>query len=144
MWGRVVIAAEEICAALDHPSHVQRGDLYRKHVPLLLAEIERLTRERATEMQAYATMLQNLTDVQARCTQLKQETRDLPLLGALTDRIATARMKHPKGPNLRSLMEEVGEVASAMRRETPERVRDELLDVATVAMRLAFGEGSLA
>lgn len=50
--------------------------------------------------------------------------------------IARAERIHPDGPDgMRALSEEVGEVASALRRETPERVCEELLDVAVVAIR---------
>ncbi len=54
----------------------------------------------------------------------------------LGDALARAEKKHPSGTDgLRSLTEEVGEVANAMRRETVERVRAELIDVAVVAVR---------
>jgi hypothetical protein len=50
--------------------------------------------------------------------------------------ISLAKVKHPGGPDgIRSLVEEVGEVANAMRRETTLRVRSELIDVAVVALR---------
>lgn len=50
--------------------------------------------------------------------------------------ISLAKVKHPGGPDgMRSLAEEVGEVASAMRRESTVRVRAELMDVAVVALR---------
>jgi len=55
--------------------------------------------------------------------------------------IDKARTKHPEGSTLRDLVSEVGEVATAMWRETPERVNEELLDVAIVAMRMRLGEG---
>jgi hypothetical protein len=99
-------------------------------------------------------MLANLTATQHRCTELLMalraskiaETLDsldihapdllLTTLVALAAGIATARRKHPEGPDgMRCLAEEVGEVASALRRETPARVREELLDVAVVAIR---------
>ncbi len=92
-------------------------------------------------------MLVNLTSTQARCTELLEEARTLRRFGAsfdkLTARIGEARRKYPQGPTLRALIEEVGEVASAMTREGPERVKDELLDVTCVAMRLYMGEGEL-
>jgi len=96
----------------------------------------------------------NLTATQERCTALEIEVRALrrlrhddatdPLLAGalacLSHGVAIARGKHPKGPSLRSLMEEIGEVASAVRRESPDRVRDELLDVAVVAIRIWLGD----
>lgn len=57
-------------------------------------------------------------------------------VAALTAAISRAERLHPDGPDgMRALAEEVGEVASAIRRETPERVREELLDVAVIAIR---------
>lgn len=68
----------------------------------------------------------------------------LQRLAPLATAIDVARAKHPGGPDgMRSLAEELGEVASAIRRESPERVREELLDLATVAMRLYLREGSI-
>lgn len=65
--------------------------------------------------------------------------------GALTSlliRIGEAREKHPRGPRgMLTLSEELGEVASAIRRESHERVRAELLDLAAATMRLYLGEG---
>lgn len=59
-----------------------------------------------------------------------------PWAHALDAAMAKAIAKHPGGPDgMRSLVEEVGEVASAMRRETVERVRAELIDTAVVALR---------
>jgi NTP pyrophosphatase (non-canonical NTP hydrolase) len=85
--------------------------------------------------------LANLTSTQERCTELLLAVRAIGELAPLAEAIGRARAKHPKGPSpLRSLIEEVGEVASAMRRESPERVREELLDVAVVAVRLHAGE----
>ena len=65
---------------------------------------------------------------------------DFAALSALSDALRAARAKHPSGANLAALVEEVGEVARAMRRESTERVREELMDVATVALRLWLGE----
>jgi hypothetical protein len=62
-------------------------------------------------------------------------------LAPLAARIAKGRAKYPTGCTLLSLLDEAGEVAHAVnKRESHERVRDELLDVAAVAMRLYFGE----
>lgn len=61
--------------------------------------------------------------------------QDLAVLGAA---ILRGRALHPEGPSLAALVSEVGEVATAMLRETPGRVVDECLDVAVVAMRLVL------
>jgi hypothetical protein len=103
--------------------------------------------------------LANLTATQARANELLAENRAWRRLAAhlggvsglgeeifaellpLAERLIHARTKHPKGTDgWRSLNEELGEVAKAERHETPERVADELLDVATVAMRWRAGE----
>lgn len=56
-------------------------------------------------------------------------------------RIAKGRAKYPNGCTLTSLQDEAGEVVHAVNKYEPaERVRDELLDVAGVAMRLYLGE----
>lgn len=53
---------------------------------------------------------------------------------ALCDRIQRAAEIHPEGPSLAALVEEVGEVARAMQ-DSPDRMGEELLDVAVVALR---------
>ncbi len=100
---------------------------------MLADELERTRKERDY-------YCDNLTEVQKRCTELKQQVRDQPGLDAFRERLAIGREKHPKGSALHHLVEEVGEVCRAMRRETPERVKDELLDVAVVAFRMYLGE----
>jgi hypothetical protein len=113
-----------------------------------LQSLHRAGAKLLAERDAY---FENLTTTQARCTELLAMVRlsrfieahpeiKAPLLD-LAWAIDNARAKHPRGPDgIRSLAEEVGEVANAMRRETPDRVREELLDVAVVAMRLFMGE----
>lgn len=64
---------------------------------------------------------------------------------ALEERIAHARQKHPAwnkdlGFALSVLMLEVNELKHAMDYETDSRVRDEALDVAAVALRIAEGD----
>lgn len=59
---------------------------------------------------------------------------------ALAERMAHARRWYPEGTTFTALVEELGEVARAMDREGVDRERDELLDVATVAIRLWLGE----
>lgn len=96
-------------------------------------------------------LIDNLAAVQARCTAQESEIRalkrnvlsewlDANLARRISDRLWHARKKHPEGVNLTALVSEVGEVATAMLRETPERMKDELLDVIVVAIRFWLGE----
>jgi len=65
----------------------------------------------------------------------------LSQLAPLAARIAKGRAKYPTGCTVLSLLDEAGEVAHAINKdEGPERARDELLDVAAVAVRLYLGE----
>lgn len=100
---------------------------------------------------ANRALLDNLTAVQARCTAQEEALRqlrrnvlpewlDANLARRIGDRLREASEKHPEGASLAALVSEVGEVATAMLRETPERTKDELLDVIVVAIRLWFGE----
>lgn len=62
-------------------------------------------------------------------------------LAPLVSRMAKGRTKYANGCTLVSLLDEAGEVVHAVNKnEGTERVRDELLDVAAVAMRLYLGE----
>lgn len=62
-------------------------------------------------------------------------------LAPLRARMEKGRAKYPNGCTVTSLQDEVGEVVHAINKyESEERVRDELLDVAGVAMRLYLGE----
>lgn len=55
--------------------------------------------------------------------------------------MAKGRQKYPNGCTALSLLDEAGKVAHALNKyESPERVREEILDVAGVAMRLYLGE----
>lgn len=55
--------------------------------------------------------------------------------------LEAARAKHPAGTlGVLSLAEEVGELASAIRREGPDRQKAEAMDVAVVALRIWMGE----
>lgn len=117
-------------------------------------ELVKLISDLAAELHDDRTMLrkvsENLTATQRRCTELVQLDRlarfleanpELqPVLVDLAWAIERARALHPEGASELALLEECGEVARAHRRETPERVREELLDVAVVAMRLYIGE----
>jgi hypothetical protein len=102
-------------------------------------------------------MKANLDATQARCSELLTALRATkvvermlangpshePLVWQLLElgaAIGRAREKHPGGSDLTSLLSEAGEVATAMYRETPSRVAEELLDLAVVAMRLRAGE----
>lgn len=70
----------------------------------------------------------------------EEETKD-DELAPLRARMAKGRAKYPNGCTAMSLVDEAGEVAHAINKgESFERVRDELLDVAGVAMRLYLGE----
>ena len=127
LW-RTTCARIESTATSIHS--VDRDARYVPDTAELITECERLRRENWQ-------LNQQLTHVQTRCTELLEDSRAVrPLLA----RLARARELHPEGCNLAALVSEVGEVATAMLRETQERARDELLDVATVAMRLAAGE----
>lgn len=115
---------------------------------------ERLAHEKALRAKVEeerAAFLTNLTAVQQRCTELVNAKRlsahfearrgDESAFLALAWNMTRARAKHPMGPDgMRSLAEELGEVAHAIRREGLDRAREELLDLATVSMRLYVGE----
>ena len=67
------------------------------------------------------------------------------IIAALARRMAEARKKHPvfaegKYHALGVIGAEYEELVRAVERETPERVRDEALDVAVTALRLWAGE----
>lgn len=67
--------------------------------------------------------------------------RTLDELRPLAARIAKSRAKYPNGATIMALLDEAGEVARAVNKYEPaDRVREELLDVACVAMRLYAGE----
>ena len=73
--------------------------------------------------------------------------RGMQVLFMLAARLEHARSKHPwpqDAPNafaaFRAFAEEAEEVNRAMCMETPDRVRDELLDVMAVAVRMLLGE----
>ena len=62
-------------------------------------------------------------------------------LAPLREEMAKGRAKYPNGCTVLSLLDEVGEVAHAVNKyQGVAHVRDELLDVAAVAMRLYLGE----
>ena len=67
------------------------------------------------------------------------------MIAALARRMEEARKKHPvfaegKSHALGVIGAEYEELVRAVERETPERVRDEALDVAVTALRLWAGE----
>ena len=73
--------------------------------------------------------------------------RGMQVMFMVAARLEHARHKHPwpeHAPNafaaFRALAAEVEEVNRAMCMETPDRVRDELLDVMAVAVRMLLGE----
>lgn len=61
---------------------------------------------------------------------------------ALANRLQHARKKHPEGADLWALMAELCEVFEEFNASDAERYKDELLDVATVAIRIYLGEVS--
>jgi len=62
-------------------------------------------------------------------------------IAPLIERMEKGRMKYPAGCTVLSLLDEAGEFAHAINKgEGIERTREELLDVAAVAMRLYLGE----
>lgn len=59
----------------------------------------------------------------------------------LAKRMSKGREKYPRGCTVLSLLDEAGEFTHAVNKEEHlTRMRDELLDVAAVAMRLYLGE----
>lgn len=80
----------------------------------------------------------------------KPESRDLLRVQTLDDieeRLRYARRVHPHHADdllgsLAAIREEVDELEQAIRHETPERVRDEALDVAVTVIRLLEGEAA--
>lgn len=60
---------------------------------------------------------------------------------ALANRLQHARKKHPEGADLWALMAELCEVFEEYGADS-ERYKDELIDVATVAIRIYLGEVS--
>ncbi len=121
----------------------------------LLERIDELEQKLAAVRAERDAYLENLTATQQRCTELLLALRATKLydeLGYVVDQelavplatlggaIVRARTLHPNGCRYHALVEEVGEVARALRRETSEHVKEELLDTAVVAMRLFLGE----
>lgn len=82
-------------------------------------------------------LLRALHDLDTLAAEVERLKEFLPLV----ERLAKGRAKYPSGCTLLSLIDEAGEVAHAVNKyESVERVREELLDVAAVAMRLYLGE----
>lgn len=60
------------------------------------------------------------------------------LFARLKERIAYAEEVHPEGPTILALMSEIGELSDCLvDDESPQRIIEEAIDVATVAMRIA-------
>lgn len=77
--------------------------------------------------------------------QHRRHEQDERVLAALMRRLSEARGKHPvfaegKYHALGVIGEEYRELVYAVEHETPERIRDEALDVAVTALRLWLGE----
>jgi hypothetical protein len=64
------------------------------------------------------------------------EGLELRIRTELMQRVRHAETKHPEGPSIEALIEEVGEVQEAHRKGCNDSYRYELLDVMTVAFRL--------
>ncbi len=66
------------------------------------------------------------------------------IMSEIAERLDHARKKHPKEEwqkmdvyeAMKALLDEIDEVRIALKKETPERVQDELLDVIAVAFRI--------
>lgn len=88
---------------------------------------------------AFETMPNGLLATRASETSGDPEADDE--LSPLRMRVAEGRAKYPDGCTALSFLDEAGEVAHALnKRESVDRVRDELLDAAGTAMRLYLGE----
>lgn len=122
-------------------------------ISTLTAENKRLLEERDADRRYAAVARDSLKDVQTECSRLKNTDRvagflrDKPqLMGDLLDlawAIDAARKKHPEGSSLLAIISETGELADATRLPNDARekqVREEAIDVAVTAMRVAMGE----
>lgn len=66
------------------------------------------------------------------------------IMSKIAERLDHARTKHPKEEwhkmdvyeAMKALLDEIDEVRIAIKKETPERVQDELLDVIAVSLRI--------
>lgn len=95
-----------------------------------------------------------VTDVQERCSQLLEDARvskrlaeglkialDMHPLADLLVALQKGRAKYPQGVTVLSVADEAGEVVHAANKREPwQRVREEALDTAVVALRLYLGE----
>ncbi len=108
-----------------------------------LAEVSRAMRENEA-LTANVTHLQVKANGALASHRLAKVLEHEPeLMAALLDLvwgIDKARKTHPEGCSYFALGEETGEVGRALAREDPERLSDELLDVAIVAIRMRLGE----
>lgn len=134
-------------------SGIQR-DLIEARLRRACDALKELGRERDAVVKERATMKANLDATQARCTAQEFELRDRRAAAGLNatdpvtpeDRFARdvvvevyrARQKHPK-VYVSALAEEAGEVARAFNDdEGSDRIREEAIHVACVALRLAI------
>lgn len=70
-----------------------------------------------------------------------KSSSELDALTMLMKRMAKGREKYPLGCTVASLLDEAGEFTHAVNKEEGRfRMREELLDIAAVAMRLYLGE----
>lgn len=106
---------------------------------LYVQELER----QIAEGEAMVKLLAGRCDAaEARVAELDKSLRgDGGEFGPLRAQMAKGRARYPLGATVVSLEDEAGEVVHAINKGEPlDRVRDELLDVAGVAMRLYLGE----
>ena len=61
------------------------------------------------------------------------------LFARIAERLVHAKEQHPEGARFPDLLSEINEVQNAIKNESPERVVDELLDVAAVSVRMIEG-----
>lgn len=137
-------------------STIGRMDLEARFTACELA-LAVVKRERDEALRLRDAYLANLTATQKRCTDLlmalrASKTVDLLVgdpeadgglalaLCRLGARIQQARKAHPHGSNLADLCSELGELADALNGEGEERIKDELLDAATIPLRMFMGE----
>lgn len=117
--------------------------LLEREVAQLRALVRTLNADVEFKKQDFKLACDNLTATQTRCTELMLELRRLKRFAVVADAIERGERLHPEGPNLPSLMSEVGELADELLKGEDRRdevaYRGECLDVAVVALRMFFG-----
>lgn len=103
------------------------------------ARLARAEKERLDALRERDAYLENLTSVQARCTQLLNRVRSEGELDALAQLIAVYRSA-TRTVSPQHLVELVGDYARAVRLGDTNEAKAALLDVAAIAIRLSAGE----